>query len=125
MANTQSNTTLTPSGHGNAPNAPRYLNAALGAWLFISAFVWPHAAPELANAWVVGILMFSAALIAIGSPPVRFVNTALAVWLFLSTLAIGGVRGTVWNHVVVALFAFILSLMPNETTPRAPARRST
>jgi len=118
MASIQPNTTLTTSSGNSAGAWPRYLNAAAGAWLFISAFVWPHTGSELTNAWIVGALMFFAALLALGAPAVRFANTALAVWLFVSTLVMGGANGTVWNHVIVAIVAFIVSFVPNQMSNR-------
>jgi hypothetical protein len=112
MTINQPNGTLSTST--NNPGAwPRYLNAAVGAWLFISAFLWPHSSAELTNAWVVGALVFIAALLALGAPTVRYANTVLALWLFISTLALGGSTGTMWNHVIVAIVTFVVSLVPN------------
>lgn len=121
--NTQPNTRLTTSSGNSAGGWPRYLNAAVGAWLFISAFVWPHSGAELTNAWIVGALMFIAALLALGAPAVRFVNTVLAVWLLISTLAIGGNTATLWNQIIVAVVAFVVSFIPSQmSTPTTPAR---
>jgi len=114
MASNEPNTILT-TPNGNLAGAwPRYLNAAVGAWLFLSAFVWAHSDSEFTNAWIVGALMLLAALAALAAPAVRYANTALAVWLFASTLVIGGANVTVWNHIIVAIVAFIVSWVPNQ-----------
>lgn len=92
----------------------RYLNALIAAWLFISAFVWPHTVPLRQDTWIVALLMFVTALIAIATPGFRWVNTVLAIWLFISTLAIHHRNpGTLWNNIIVAAVVFLLSLVPS------------
>lgn len=93
---------------------PRWVNLVLGAWLFISAFIWPHTASSQANTWIVGALMAGAAIWAMFAPPVRWVNTVLAIWLFISTFFIPHVTtGTVWNNAIVAILVFLVSLVPS------------
>jgi len=41
----------------------RAINAIVGTWLFVSAFLWPHTYGETENAWVVG---FMAVIMALG-----------------------------------------------------------
>jgi len=119
--------TGSPSGRSSAA-WPRYVNALIAAWLFISAFAWPHARDQFTNSWVVGVLMFIAALLALGAPMIRFANTILAIWLVISTLAMGVVHiGTLWNNVIVAVVAFIVSLIPSQTgapTGRRPSAQN-
>ncbi len=118
-----------PPSNGAWPSAwPRYLNALIAAWLFISAFAWSHTMPLRQDTWIVGVLMFISALIAIGTPGFRWVNTVLAVWLFFSTLAFPHhVGGTLWNNLIVAVVVFLLSLIPS-VRPRignVPVHRAT
>src|SRR5581483_9557934 len=90
----------------------RWVNALVGVWLFISAFVWPHSAPQYANTWIMGIITVAVALIAIGSPGVRFVNTAVGIWLIISTFALPSISvATRWNNFIVGIVVGILSLV--------------
>lgn len=99
---------------------PRFLNAALGAWLSLSAFLWFHADSSRTNTWVVGLLMVGAGLWAASAPAVRWFNTVLAVWLALTTLAMVEIRpGTFWNNLVMAIAAFAVSLIPSPSERRA------
>jgi hypothetical protein len=97
---------------------PRALPIALGAWLFVSAFLWPHGTGAATNSWIVGLLIAIASLIALRMPWLRWLDTALAVWLFLSTLAMpGATRGTLWNNLIVAMLVFLASLVPEALRP--------
>lgn len=102
-----------------APPWPRYLNALVGLWLFLSTFLWAHTSSARSNTWIVGLMMAGAALWAASAPAVRWFNTALAVWLGLSTFAMSDIRPqTFYNNVIVAIVAFALSLMPNPEERR-------
>lgn len=104
---------------------PGWIATALGAWLFISAFLWPHGTASATNTWIVGLLIAIASLIALRIPWMRWVETALAIWLFLSTLAMpGSNRGTLWNNLIVAALVFLVSLVPEGLfpTPHRPIR---
>lgn len=95
----------------------RLVNLALGIWLFISAFLWPHSAASRTNTWIVGLLAAAFSVWGMWMPVARFLNTALAVWLFFSTLAIFHLSsGTLWNNLIVALGLFIFSLVPGGST---------
>ncbi len=109
-------------------NWARYLNALIAAWLFISAFAWGHTVPLRQDTWIVGILMFVTALIAMATPGFRWVNTVLAIWLFISTLAFPHrTPGTLWNNLIVAVVVFLLSLVPSNARVggTTPAHRTT
>lgn len=133
MANDPTNrTTMTPDPLP-APRAaparpdlwPGWIPIALGAWLFISAFLWPHGTAS-PNTWIVGLLIAIASLIALRMPWMRWVDTALAVWLFLSTFVMSdATRGTLWNNLIVALLVFLVSLVPEGVFPtlHRPIRR--
>jgi SPW repeat len=102
---------------------PRWLNIAVGAWLFISAFLWPHAANAYANTWLVGLLIVAAAIVAMYVPWVRWLNTVFAVWLFFSTFAfVHAEPATTWNNAIVAIVVFVTSLAPGRL-PRLGSRR--
>lgn len=104
---------------------PGWIPIGLGAWLFISAFLWPHGTASATNTWIVGLLIAIASLIALRMPWMRWVETALAIWLFLSSLAMpGATRGTLWNNLIVAALVFLVSLVPEGLfpTPHRPIR---
>lgn len=93
----------------------RTLNIILGAWLFVSAFLWTHTPVDRVSCWAVGLGVIVCATAAISVPAVRWVNSALAVWLFVSAFALPHVHaGTRWNEVIVALFVFFLVIVPTE-----------
>jgi hypothetical protein len=94
------------------------VSVVLGAWLFISAFVWPHTPALRADTWIVGALIFLVGITAMYTSPARYVNTLLGVYLFISTLAFHHVEaGTVWNNLIVAVIVFVVSLIPSGVPP--------
>ncbi len=115
MATMLDETRMTRTARTDTGVAARYVNIVVGAWLFISAFLWRHTDPSRTNTWIVGLLAVIFAAIALRSPQVRFVNTVLAVWLFFSTLSIYHVSGgTLWNNLIVAIVMFVVSLVPSS-----------
>lgn len=93
----------------------RTLNLILGAWLFVSAFLWTHTPLDRVSCWTVGVGVIVFATAAMSVPAARWANTALAVWLFISAFALPHVHaGTRWNEVLVALAVFFLSIVPTE-----------
>lgn len=103
----------------NTNSFPRWLNVVLGAWLFISAFSWPHGEAQFVNSWLIGIAMVIAAGTAIRYDGARYVNSVLAAWLFVSAWALPTFStATFWNNVLVGVAAFIISLVPRTPTTR-------
>ncbi len=106
--------------------AARWLNVALGAWLFISAFVWPHTASQQTNTWILGILCFVFALAAMRVSTARWLNTALSIWLFISVWALPHQNlATMWNNAIVAVVVFLASLVPGPGERSLTPRRVT
>jgi hypothetical protein len=90
------------------------VNLALGVWLFISAFAWPHAQAQLTNTWILGVLCVIFAIVAMAVPAARYLNTALSIWLFVSAWVLPSLNtATLWNNVLVAIAIFIVSLVPS------------
>jgi len=88
-----------------------WLNLALGIWLIISAFVWPHTPAAQLNTWVLGLIIAAIAVVAFGVPQLRWLNALAAVWLFFSAFAIRhDTVGTVWNNVIVAVVVFAVAV---------------
>jgi chromate transport protein ChrA len=92
---------------------PRLINAMLGFWLFLSAFLWPHTHFQQLNAWVVGIAGVTVALMALaGYDWARYVNAALGAWLIISTLLMPSTNvATAWNHLLVGFAMILFGLM--------------
>jgi hypothetical protein len=106
-------------------NRARVVNVVLGAWLFISAFAWPHTNTQMMNAWIIGVLCVILTFVAMNAPSVRYLNTALSVWLFISALALQQARAsTVWNNVLVAIAMFLASLVRGPNGREGIARTS-
>src|SRR5690606_34265915 len=92
-----------------------FVNIALGVWLFISAFIWPHTSAQFNNAWIVGALSAIVGALALRYPDARWANTALGAWLFLSVWFLPTMySGTLWNHLIVGAAMFIVSLIPGR-----------
>jgi hypothetical protein len=90
----------------------RILVALLGAWLFLSGFLWDHADAQRVNAWAIGVLFAAVALVARAAPVLRYVNTALAAWLLASVWVLPHVTAaTRWNDGIVAVLVLALSLL--------------
>jgi hypothetical protein len=92
----------------------RYANMVLGAWLFLSAFLWSHSAFVRTNTWIVGLLIVAFAGWALVAPKVRWANTVIGAWFFFSTLfAFHLYAGTMWHNLIAAIIVFGLSLVPS------------
>jgi hypothetical protein len=98
----------------------RIINAMLGGWLFVSAFLWPHSPASFTNTWVVGALLAFSSLFAFRTAA-RLACATLAIWLVLSTFAIAPRTPlTVWHNLAVALAALISMFLPRLRRTRAP-----
>jgi hypothetical protein len=87
------------------------------AWLFVSAFVVPHAGFYRLATWVVAALVTAAALASADKPNARFAVAALAVALAAIALLVPGASSAAAvNDVLVAAILFVLSFV-------GPARR--
>jgi hypothetical protein len=90
----------------------RYLNVALGAWLYYSAALWSPTFAEFNNARIVGLLVAACAAVALLLPLARCVNTVLAMWLFFSAFALPALAAApMYNSMAVAVAVFVLSLL--------------
>lgn len=99
----------------------RYCNAALGLWLFISAFAWEHQPSSRINTALVGLFVLVSAITATGWAMVRHLTMVLALWLAFSTLAAypDGPAAS-WNNVIVALIVLMLAELPSVHRQRTP-----
>jgi hypothetical protein len=96
--------------------SPRLINAVVGVWLFLSAFLWPHTRAQMFNTWISGVLCVVFAVAGIAAPGARHLNTALAIWIFVSSWTIpSSSAATLWNNVLCAIAIFVVSLIPSDT----------
>lgn len=98
-------------------DAPVVLSMLLGAWLFVSAFLWPHTHVQMTNTWIFGALVVIFAALATVAPRTHQLNALAAFWLFVSAWRLPSMSAaTVWNNMLVAVTVFILSLVPAGPT---------
>jgi hypothetical protein len=91
----------------------RTISAALGMWLFTSAFLWRHEAAEFHTAWVVGVLAVAAAVAGLqGVRGARLVDAALGGWLLVTALLWSTTGATFWNHTFVGLGLATFGMAP-------------
>ena len=104
----------------------RAANIALGSWLFISAFSWPHTPAQTSNAALVGLFVALTGLAGGGvlfQSRLHLLNAALGVWLVVSVTAFPiRDRTTAIHNALVGVAIFLVALVPRG---RAPIRRST
>jgi hypothetical protein len=123
-----------------------WANLVLGVWLFISPWLLGFAAgaavvggapvggpaaggaPAVAtaawDAWIFGIVIAAVAVWAMSqfAPWQEWVNMAVGIWLFIAPWILGfsGARNAAWDHWVVGLVVFLISLSA-LSLPRAAA----
>jgi len=66
----------------------RWVNVVAGAWLFLSAWLFPAPRWEDANQGLIGITIFLAAFVAMAYPRFRLVSLALGLWAVASPFAL-------------------------------------
>lgn len=90
-----------------------WVNMAIGAWLFMSAFLWDHGAAQRVNTAVVGALCVVVAVVALRVHAARWLNAALAAWLFVAIWVLPQQsHATWWNNTVAAICILLLSIDP-------------
>jgi len=111
--------------HGQYHHGPRarYTNMALGLWLFVSAFAWPHTASTRINTCMVGLFVAIAATMAAGVSVFRQLTSVLAVWLLFTTLLVYPASTiTFWSNILTAVAVLVVSLIPSDDERITPAR---
>jgi len=97
---------------------PRYASLLLCAWLFVSAFAWPHSRDACGAAWISSVMMGMTAFAAIWASPTRLFNVIMGgMALIWQAAAASQEPAARINGVVVSGLVIALSLIP----PRTPA----
>jgi hypothetical protein len=82
----------------------QWFSLMLGAWLFVSRFVWTHSAAQVTNTGVVAVLFTGFATAALGIPRAQYVNAFLAAWLFVSAWLVPRATDiTLWHNAAISL----------------------
>ncbi len=98
----------------------RWVNVALGMWLFVSAWLFAVEPGELANNIFLGLAIFLVAFMAMGVEGFRKVNTVLGLWAVVSPFLLGyGDGGGALNDVVVGVLVISASLWRPQARPGA------
>jgi hypothetical protein len=99
----------------------RLITIALGVWLLLSAFIWPHTPSQFSNAWMVGLLIAAFGAISLRVEGGRYGCTVLAIWLFFSNWILPTeYEATAWNNIIVAVAVFVASLSTRQVVETAP-----
>jgi hypothetical protein len=92
----------------------RIANLALGFWLFVSAFLWPHLPSQRLTAWVVGMAVVLGALVSLSGPRWgRHLSAVAGGCLIVSALVPNLPRLTFWNHMLVGLLVVLFGVSPS------------
>lgn len=121
MTRYQPHAPLIPTHGNDVEGWPRYVNAAAGAWLVLSSVFWTHLPLQRTNSWVTGVLIFAAAVLAMGFPRWRFANAVLAAWLFVSSVFLHAYHFTRVNNAIVAVVVFVFSWVTLAKPPKSPS----
>jgi hypothetical protein len=86
----------------------------LGAWLFLSMFLWRESPEDMVSTGVVGVLSVAFGTMAYrGYIWARWLVAALGVWLFASVWMLPrGSVGSVVNHLIIGTMLFGFSALP-------------
>lgn len=99
-----------------------YANVALGLWLFVSAFLWPHSSFAFAASWIMGGCIAMTAFAAIWASPARYFNVVLgAMSLGWQLTAASKEPLTLVHGVVISGTVIALSFVPQRRARRAGA----
>lgn len=92
---------------------PRYASLVLSAWLFVSAFAWPHSRDACGAAWISASLIGMTAFAAIWASAARFFNLIMGgmalIWL---TAAASQEPAARVNGIIVSVLVMAFSLVP-------------
>jgi SPW repeat len=100
------------------------INLILGAWLFVTPWIFGFAGNAAVNAWIVGALI---ALVAIAALMAfteweEWVNLVLAIWAFVAPWNLGFDSNTaaMANHVIVGIIVAVLAAVELWVTYHKP-----
>jgi hypothetical protein len=97
----------------------RAVNAGLGLWLFLSAFLWTHRIEQFHNAWATSLAVATMAIWGIqGVRWARWINAVAGGWLLVSSLMWPTGPATFWNHMLVGIVIVMFAVAPSLTSVR-------
>ena len=104
------------------PRTFRSIVIALGVWLGVSPFLWPHTFAQMMNGIFVGAGIVIATVLAERRPRLRYVAAALSVWLLASVWWLPAFGFATIFSQVAAAFAVLLLCLPAKLDTRAAQR---
>ena len=90
----------------------RTINIVLGAWLFLSAFLWFHSGAQFTNTWIVGLATAGIAIAGLWAAQARWLNVGLAAWLIVSNWVLPTTSATGWNNFLVGIAILVIAFLP-------------
>jgi hypothetical protein len=104
---------ISTNDRGNERDVARLVNAALAAWLFVTAFAWRNMPVHFAVVSLVGAFIVAFAPLAIGPGRLRWFNAAAGLALAIAALMLPRASAArAWVDIVVGLGVAALSLLP-------------
>ena len=89
----------------------QFATASIGAWLFVSAFLWPHSRFQFHNSIVCGLLAMALALAGTCIRETASLGAMLAMWLLLSAFLVPAIHdATFWNNFLTAIAIWGISM---------------
>jgi hypothetical protein len=90
------------------------VNLALGGWLFLSAFLWPHSDVERLNAVIAGGLAAIFALLSTRARVAHYLSAAVGAWVFWSAWFFAPrYLATSYNALAVGVVMFCFAIIPD------------
>ncbi|HVY27838.1 MAG TPA: hypothetical protein VHB79_14885 [Polyangiaceae bacterium] len=115
-----------PDDRARLANAwPRYVSLLMGAWMFVSAFAWPHSRDACAAAWISGAGIGMNAFAAIWASQVRYFTMLLGgMSLVWQASAAGNDQLALISGVVSSGLVIAMSFVPPQYPRREAASES-
>jgi hypothetical protein len=120
---TQPERKLAPRGHRAERGLlrqtwpPRLFQVALGLWLILTVFLWPHSRVQASLALGAGAMTVLLSLIAVKFSSIRILVGLVGVWLLLGSLVRPASAMTLVSNLLVALLILGFSFLPVGDTP--------
>ncbi len=99
------------------------MQVALGAWLVLTVFLWPHSRVQAFLALGAGGLTVGLGLLSAKLSSLRILTALVGVWLLVASFVSPGGPLTLFNNLAAALLILVLSFFPLGDEPLVRRRR--
>lgn len=102
----------------------RWVEATLGVWLFVSAFLWDHTREHFVSSAVSGLAITAVALVALFQrSSLHVLNVLISIWLFAALWILPGRSvATVINDMFVSVLVFGFACAGDKWHEELPRR---